>query len=75
MRCRNAFLNSSQTPNKHNVALSEKSLQVIQTLLISKHSLRLRYTQLMNDAKKILGRQEAIDFIKETEVIWQKLIP
>ena len=27
----------------------------------------------MNDAQKILGREEAIELIKESEVIWEKL--
>jgi len=27
----------------------------------------------MNDAQKILGREEAIDLIKESEAIWEKL--
>ena len=66
-------LNFSHAPNKHNVALSEKSLHEIQMQLMNKQELRLRYIQLMNDAHKILGRDEAIDLIKESEVIWEKL--
>ena len=69
----NASLNFSHAPNKHNVALSEKSLHEIQMQLMNKQELRLRYIQLMNDAQKILGRDEAIDLIKESEVIWEKL--
>ena len=65
--------NFSDEPNKHNVALSEKSLHEIQMQLMNKQELRLRYIQLMNDAQKILGRDEAIDLIKESEVIWEKL--
>ena len=41
--------------------------------LMNKQELRLRYIQLMNDAQKILGRDEAIDLIKESEEIWEKL--
>ena len=41
--------------------------------LMNKQGLRLRYIKLMNDALKILGRNEAIDLIKESEVIWKKL--
>ena len=41
--------------------------------LMNKQELRLRYIQLMNDAQKIFGRDEAIDLIKESEVIWEKL--
>ena len=69
----NASLSFSHAPNKHNVALSEKSLHEIQMQLMNKQELRLRYIQLMNDAQKILGRDEAIDLIKESEVIWEKL--
>ena len=69
----NASLNFSNAPNKHNVALSEKSLHEIQMQLMNKQELRLRYVQLMNDAQKILGREDAIDLIKESEVIWKKL--
>ena len=69
----NASLNFSHAPNKHNVALSEKSLHEIQMQLMNKQEIRLRYIQLMNDAQKILGRDEAIDLIKESAVIWEKL--
>ena len=41
--------------------------------LMNKQELRLRYIQLMNDAQKILGRDEATDLLKESEVIWEKL--
>tara|TARA_B100000214_G_scaffold354981_1_gene312335 strand:+ start:1578 stop:1805 length:228 start_codon:yes stop_codon:yes gene_type:complete len=63
----------SHLPSRHNVALSEKSLHEIQMQLMNKQELRLRYIQLMNDAQKILGRDEAIHLIKESEVIWEKL--
>ena len=69
----NASLHFSQASNKHNVALSEKSLHEIQMHLMNKQELRLRYIELMKDAQNILGREEAIDLIKESEVIWQKL--
>ena len=73
MSYHNASLNFSHAPSKHNVALSEKSLHEIQMQLMNKQELRLRYIQLMNDAQKILGRNEAINLIKESEVIWKKL--
>ena len=73
MNHHNASLNFSHAPNKHNVALSEKSLHEIQMQLMNKQELRLRYIQLMNDAQKILGRKEAIQLIKDSEVIWEKL--
>ena len=60
-------------PIKHNVALNEKTLHEIQMLLMDKQELRLRYIQLMKDAQKLLGRDEAIDLIKESELIWEKL--
>ena len=64
MSYHNASLNFSHAPNKHYVALSEKSLHEIQMQLMNKQELRLRYRQLMNDAQKILGRDEAIQLIK-----------
>ena len=73
MSYHNASLNFSHAPYKHKVALSEKSLHEIQMQLMNKQELRLRYIQLMKDAQKILGREEAIDLIKESEVIWRKL--
>ena len=73
MDYQNADLEFSTTSIKHNVSLSEKSLHEIQMQLMNKQELRLRYIQLMNDAKKILGKDEAIDLIKESEVIWKKL--
>ena len=69
----NASLNFSHAPNKHNVALSEKSLHEIQMQLMNKQELRLRYIQLMNDAQKIFGREEAINLSKESVVIWEEL--
>jgi len=66
----NASLNFSHAPNKNNPALSEKSLHEIQMQLMDKQELRLRYIEFMNDAQKILGKQEAIDLFKESEVIW-----
>ena len=73
MSYHNASLNFSHTPHKQKVALSENSLYEIQMQLMNKQELRLRYIQLMNDAQKILGREEAINLIKESEVIWEKL--
>ena len=72
MSYHNAYINFSRAPYKHNVALSEKSLHEIQMHLMNKQQLSLRYIQLMNDAQNILGREEAIDLIKESEVIWEK---
>ena len=69
----NVSLNFSHASNKHNVAPSEKPLHEIQMQLMNKQELRLRYIQLMNDAQKILGRDEAVVLIKESEAIWEKL--
>ena len=35
--------------------------------------LRFRYIQLMRDFYKTLEKEDAIDLIKESEDIWQKL--
>ena len=69
----NASLNFSHAPYDNNLALSEKSLHEIQMQLMDKQELRLRYIQLMNDAQKILGREDAINLIKESELVWKKL--
>lgn len=69
----NKSLNFSHAPNHNNLALSEESLHDIQMYLMNKQALRLRYIQLMNDAQKTLGRQEAIDLMRESELIWRKL--
>ena len=69
----NASLNFSHAPYRHDVELNEKSLHEIQMQLMNKQELRLRYIQLMNDAQKMLGRQDAIDLIRESEMIWKKL--
>tara|TARA_Y100001968_G_scaffold22162_1_gene17536 strand:- start:216 stop:440 length:225 start_codon:yes stop_codon:yes gene_type:complete len=69
----NLSQNISREPSQDTASLSEKSLHEIQMLLMNKQELRMRYIQLMNDAQKILGRKEALDLIKETEAIWQRL--
>ena len=69
----NKSLNFSHAPYNHKFALSEQSLHEIQMQLMNKQELRLRYIQLMNDAQKTLGRQEAIELMKESESIWRKL--
>ena len=69
----NPYLNFSHAPNKHNVALSDKSLHEIQMQLMNKQELRLRYIQLMNHSQKKFCRDEAIDLIKVSEVILERL--
>tara|TARA_B100001029_G_C14679094_1_gene243641 strand:- start:202 stop:405 length:204 start_codon:yes stop_codon:yes gene_type:complete len=61
----NSTLNFSHAPyeNKSNVLDRE----------IEMGELRLRYIQLMRDVYKTLGHVEAIELIKESEDIWEKL--
>ena len=59
----NKSLNFSHAPNNYSLSLSEKSLHEIQMQLMDKQDLRRRYIQLMNDAQKTLGRQEAINLM------------
>ena len=75
MSFENESLNISHTCSKSNTnnPLSEKYLHEIHMQLMNKQELRLRYIQLMNDAQKLLGKEEAIDLIKESELIWHKL--
>ena len=63
----NATLNFSHAPYKNKASLSELDRE------IEMGELRLRYIQLMRDAHKILGKEDAIDLIKESEGIWEKL--
>ena len=63
----NATLNFSHAPYKNKASLSELDRE------IEMGELRLRYIQLMRDAHKILGKEEAIDLLKESEGIWKKL--
>ena len=72
MSYHHASLNFSHAPYKHNVALSEKSLHEIQMQLINKQELNLGYMQLINHTQKILGKEEVLDLIKESELIWGK---
>ena len=64
----NATLNFSHAPYKNKTSLSELDRE------IQMGELRLRYIQLMRDAHKTLGKEDAIDLIKESEGIWGKLI-
>ena len=63
----NATLNFSHAPNKNKASLSELDRE------IEMGELRLRYIQLMRDAQKTLGKEDAIDLIKDSEKIWEKL--
>ncbi len=63
----NATLSFSHAPYKNKVSLSELDRE------IEMGELRLRYIQLMRDAHKTLGKEDAIDLIKESEGIWKKL--
>lgn len=66
-------INFAIANNKNDIDLSEKTLHEIQMHLMNKQEIRLRYLKLMNDAQNILGKDEAIDLVKESEVIWEKL--
>jgi len=66
-------INVAIANNKNDIDLSEKTLHEIQMHLMNKQEIRLRYLKLMNDAQNILGKDEAIDLVKESEVIWEKL--
>ena len=54
-------------------SFNENTLHEYQMQLMDKQELRLRYIQLMNDAQKMIGRKEAIQLFKESELIWEKL--
>tara|TARA_B100000579_G_C22612511_1_gene747934 strand:- start:437 stop:646 length:210 start_codon:yes stop_codon:yes gene_type:complete len=63
----NTNLNFSHAPYKSKVFLNELDRE------IEMGQLKLRYIQLLRDAHKILGKEDAIDLIKESEVIWERL--
>ena len=68
MNHHNATLDFSHAPYENKVSLNELDRE------IEMGELRLRYVQLMRDAYKTLGKEDAIDLIKESECIWGKLI-
>ena len=43
-------------------------------VVMEKQALRERYIKLMNDAKRAVGRKEAICLPRDDEIVWQKLI-
>ena len=63
----NTTLNFSHSPYKNQTYLNELDRE------IEMGQLRLRYIQLMRDAQKTLGEEDAIDLIKDSEKIWEKL--
>ena len=63
----NATLNFSRSPYDQKTSLSELDRE------IEMGELRLRYIQLMRDVHMRLGKQDAINLIKDSEVIWDKL--
>ena len=69
----NKSLNFSHAPNSYNVALCGRTLPEIKTQQIKKQEFKLRYIQLMKDAQKTLGRQEAINLMRESESIWREI--
>ena len=67
MSYHNATINFSHAPYKNKVSLSELDRE------IEMGELRLRYIQLMRDVHKTLGKEDAIELIKESEGIWETL--
>ena len=67
MSYHNTALNFSHAPFKNKASLNELDRK------IEMGEFRLRYIKLMRDAHKTLGNEEAIDLIKESEAIWEKL--
>ena len=63
----NATLNFSHAPYKNKTSLGELDRE------IEKGKLRLRYIQLMRDFHKSFGMEDAVELIKESENIWEKL--
>ena len=63
----NGTLNFSHAPYKNKSSLSELDRE------IEMGELRLRYIQLMRDVHNTFGRDDAIELIKESESIWEKL--
>ena len=63
----NATLNFSHAPYKNKADLTELDRE------IEMGELRLRYIQLMREIHKTLGKEDAIELIKESESIWEKL--
>jgi len=63
----NTIVNFSHSPYK------KKSLERDIDLEIIRGELRLRYIKLLRDIHKSLNNQEAIDLIKESVSIWEKL--
>ena len=63
----NSTLNFSYAPYKNKASLSELDRE------IEMGEIRLRYIQLMKDVHKTFGKEDAIELIKESEDIWEKL--
>ena len=63
----NFTLDFSHSRYKNQTSLSELDRE------IEMGQLRLRYIQLMRDAQKTLGEEDATDLIKDSEKIWEKL--
>ena len=63
----NTTLDFSHAPYKNKASLSELDRE------IEMGELRLRYIQLMRDAHNTLGKENAINLIKESEGIWKNL--
>ena len=61
-----------------NVAISKgddrhEKLNMFTKVVMEKQALRERYIKLMDDAKRAVGRKEAIYLLRDAEIIWQKI--
>ncbi len=63
----NATLNFSHAPYKYKTSSSKLDREIVLA------ELRLRYIQLLRDVHETLGKEDAIELIKESEGIWEKL--
>ena len=50
-----------------------EKLHMFTKVVMEKQALRERYIELMNDAKRAIGRKEAIYLFRDAEIIWQKI--
>ena len=59
---------------KSNVDDRSEKLHMFTKVVMEKQALRERYIKLMNDAERAVGWKECICLLRDTEIIWKKLI-
>ena len=64
----NTTLNFSHAPYNKKTSMSDLDRE------IAMGEIRLRYIQLMRDAQRIIGADDAIELIKDSERIWKNLL-